>query len=237
MEEWEWLNFISIIISKRKKMSKKKLDLFNLFYSFGAVIILIGVIAKFLEWAYEDELLISGLCTEALVFILSSIQYKKVMAQYKWERVFPELLDASEENSGGVAGLHERIEGFSTDYLAKLETHVNSLEEFQETFSNTTIEFQASIQSAIDAISDLSQNFSAMSEKSADASIALGNMRSLNDKTAKFDSNLENLNKSSVSSADQLEGLKQQIQMLNISLQQFNTVSSGILNQFKQIGK
>ena len=218
-------------------MNRKKLDLFNLFYSIGAVIILIGVIAKFLEWEYEDELLISGLCTEALVFILSSIQYKKVMTQYKWEKVFPELLESSEENSGGVSGLQEKIESFSTDYLSKLEKHVNTIEEFQDTFSSTTAEFQASIQSAIDGIEELSHNFSIMSEKSSDAAKALNNMNQLNDKTKLLDNNIENINRASVSSADQLEALKDQIKMLNISLQQFNTVSNGILHQFKQIGK
>lgn len=218
-------------------MNSKKLDLFNLFYSLGAVIILVGVIAKFLEWTYEDELLISGLCTEALVFILSSIQYKKVMAQYKWERVFPELLDSNEENSGGVAGLKDKIESFSTDYLSKLEAHVNSIEEFQETFSNTTSEFQASIQSAIDSVSELSHSFSTIAEKSVEASKAFGNMKQLSSKTAELDSNIDNINHASKSSANQLEELKQQIQLLNQSLHQFNTVSTGILHQFKQIGK
>jgi hypothetical protein len=36
----------------------KKLDVFNLFYSGAAVIILLGVIAKLLEWPMQDFLLV-----------------------------------------------------------------------------------------------------------------------------------------------------------------------------------
>ena len=44
-----------------KPVVKKKLDIFNLFYSGAAVVILIGVIAKLLEWPAQD-LLITGGC-------------------------------------------------------------------------------------------------------------------------------------------------------------------------------
>ena len=50
-------------------MSKtKKLDIFNLFYSGAAVVILIGVIAKLLEWPAQDLLITGGLAIEAVVF-------------------------------------------------------------------------------------------------------------------------------------------------------------------------
>jgi hypothetical protein len=55
---------------------KRKFDVFNFFYSIGAVVILIGVIAKFLEWKLQDPLLLTGLGVEALVFTMSAIQYK-----------------------------------------------------------------------------------------------------------------------------------------------------------------
>jgi gliding motility-associated protein GldL len=218
-------------------MSKKKLDLFNLFYSLGAVIILIGVIAKFLEWEYEDELLISGLCTEALVFILSSIQYKRVMAQYKWERVFPELVDNSEGHPGGIVHLQERIETFSADYLVKLENHINNLEEFQETFANTGAEFNASVQSAIDAISEMSQTFSSLSEKTTEATTAFKDMNSIGAKTSQLDKNLSQVNNVTVRNTDNLEILQGQINELSRSLDQFNRLSTGILNQFKNMSR
>ena len=60
-------------------MSKtKKLDIFNLFYSGAAVVILIGVIAKLLEWPLQDLLITGGLAIEALVFAVSSIKFVDV---------------------------------------------------------------------------------------------------------------------------------------------------------------
>lgn len=63
-------------------MSKtKKLDIFNLFYSGAAVVILIGVIAKLLEWPMQDVLITGGLAIEALVFAVSSIKFLDVVEE------------------------------------------------------------------------------------------------------------------------------------------------------------
>jgi len=59
-------------------MKKKKLDIFNLFYSGAAVVILIGVIAKLLEWPAQDLLITGGLAIEALVFGVSAIKFVEV---------------------------------------------------------------------------------------------------------------------------------------------------------------
>ena len=58
-----------------KPVVKKKLDIFNLFYSGAAVVILIGVIAKLLEWPAQDLLITGGLAIEAVVFGVSAIKY------------------------------------------------------------------------------------------------------------------------------------------------------------------
>lgn len=63
-------------------MSKtKKLDVFNLFYSGAAVVILVGVIAKLLEWPLQDLLITGGLAIEALVFAVSSIKFVDVVQE------------------------------------------------------------------------------------------------------------------------------------------------------------
>ena len=59
-------------------MKKKKLDIFNLFYSGAAVVILIGVIAKLLEWPAQDILITGGLAIEAIVFGVSAIKYVEI---------------------------------------------------------------------------------------------------------------------------------------------------------------
>ena len=61
--------------------SKKKLDIFNLFYSGAAVVILIGVIAKLLEWPAQDLLITLGLSIEAVVFGVSAIKFVDVVKE------------------------------------------------------------------------------------------------------------------------------------------------------------
>lgn len=64
-------------------IKKKKLDIFNLFYSGAAVVILIGVIAKLLEWPMQDLLITGGLAIEAVVFGVSAIKYIDVENELK----------------------------------------------------------------------------------------------------------------------------------------------------------
>ena len=62
---------------------KKRLDIFNLFYSGAAVVILIGVIAKLLEWPAQDLLITLGLAIEAIVFGVSAIKFVEVQVKTK----------------------------------------------------------------------------------------------------------------------------------------------------------
>ena len=57
--------------------TESKFDYLNFLYSIGAVIILIGVIAKLLEWEVQDIFMTLGLSTEAVVFGISSVKFIK----------------------------------------------------------------------------------------------------------------------------------------------------------------
>ena len=93
-------------------MSKtKKLDIFNLFYSGAAVVILIGVIAKLLEWPAQDILITGGLAIEAVVFGVSAIKFvevktdKEVATEATLSKVAEGLGNiASGSGNGGASG-------------------------------------------------------------------------------------------------------------------------------------
>jgi hypothetical protein len=94
----------------------KKLDIFNLFYSGAAVVILIGVIAKLLEWPAQDLLITGGLAIEAVVFGASAIKFVEVKKddQVATEATLSKVADGLgnlKGNSDGVGG-----SGFSTNY-------------------------------------------------------------------------------------------------------------------------
>ena len=84
-----------------KPVVKKKLDIFNLFYSGAAVVILIGVIAKLLEWPAQDLLITGGLAIEAVVFGVSAIKYVDV--EVKQDVATEATLSKAAEGLGTIA--------------------------------------------------------------------------------------------------------------------------------------
>ena len=102
----------------------KKLDIFNLFYSGAAVVILIGVIAKLLEWPAQDILITSGLAIEAVVFGVSSIRFIDIKKedQFATEATLSKMAEGigglSSGNGKGVLGSHSSGGNFSNDHLS-----------------------------------------------------------------------------------------------------------------------
>jgi len=84
-----------------KPVVKKKLDIFNLFYSGAAVVILIGVIAKLLEWPAQDLLITAGLTIEAIVFGVSAVKFVEV--EVKQEVATEATLSKVAEGLGTIA--------------------------------------------------------------------------------------------------------------------------------------
>ena len=84
---------------------KKKLDIFNLFYSGAAVVILIGVIAKLLEWPAQDLLITAGLTIEAIVFGVSAIKFVEVQVKREvaTEATLAKLAEGITAISGSMA--------------------------------------------------------------------------------------------------------------------------------------
>jgi hypothetical protein len=76
--------------------SDSKFDYLNFLYSIGAVIILIGVIAKLLEWEVQDFFMTLGLSTEAVVFAISSVKYIKSQKQVETQNDNTEALETPE---------------------------------------------------------------------------------------------------------------------------------------------
>jgi gliding motility-associated protein GldL len=82
---------------------------FQVFYSVGAAIVIIGALAKINHWPYNlgTILLTAGMITEFLVFLISA--FDTPVKDYQWDRVFP-VLDTNDADdrpafgSGGGSG-------------------------------------------------------------------------------------------------------------------------------------
>jgi hypothetical protein len=83
---------------------------FQVFYSVGAAVVIIGALAKITHWPYNlgNILLTTGLMTEFFVFLISA--FDTPVKDYQWDRVFP-VLDTNDAddrpkfgNGGGPGG-------------------------------------------------------------------------------------------------------------------------------------
>lgn len=71
----------------------------NYAYSFGAAIVIAGALFKIMHWPFANAMLIAGMGTEVIIFIISGFEPQAAMhAEYEWERVYPELADEGPVN-------------------------------------------------------------------------------------------------------------------------------------------
>ncbi|MDR1609902.1 MAG: gliding motility protein GldL [Candidatus Symbiothrix sp.] len=76
---------------------------FQIFYSVGAAVVIIGALAKITHWPYNlgNILLTTGLLTEFFVFLISA--FDTPVKDYQWDRVFP-VLDTNDADDRPVFG-------------------------------------------------------------------------------------------------------------------------------------
>ncbi len=125
---------------------KGKLDITTFFYGFGATVVLVGSMFKFVGWEYANELFILGLSIEALVFLVSAFERSTDDKEYQWENVFPQLTsenggeaanlnsyqDAMKQFSGTLGELSEQIKGLNASLNAVKSEMAASAESSKE---------------------------------------------------------------------------------------------------------
>ena len=218
-------------------MKKRKFDVFNFFYSIGAVVILIGVIAKFLEWKLQDPLLLTGLGVEALVFTMSAIQYKddKVVKEYHWDRLFPELVDNPDLPSS-LPGMQKNIEILSEQYYKGMSEFVVQFENLNSGIMKGSNQYQESLELMSQNLSESSKAFTEFKENVSRVSSSFIELHEISEDIRLLQINLQKMAAISIISGDKLNLFQEQLEGLNNAIYRFNSLSTGIITQFKQIG-
>lgn len=222
--------------TKTNYMKKKELDLFNFFYSIGAVVILIGVIAKFMEWKLQDELLLTGLGVEILVFTMSSIQYKREEKSYKWERLFPELIEKPGQPTS-LQSIQRNVEELSGRYYDGMKVYVERFESLNTDMIKGSGQYQESLNSITEHLAESAQAFSSFKENVSVVTASFVELHAISTDIHELQMNLQKMAAISIISGDKLNLFQEQMDSLNDAIYRFNTLSSGIIRQFKQIGE
>lgn len=217
---------------------KRQFDVFNFFYSIGAVVILIGVIAKFLEWKLQDPLLLTGLGVEALVFTMSAIQYKddKVVKEYHWDRLFPELVDNPDQPSS-LPGMQRNIENLSEQYYKGMSEFVVQFENLNTGIMKGSNQYQESLETMSKNLTESSVAFTEFKNNVTKVSSSFIELHEISEDIRQLQINLQKMAAISIISGDKLNLFQEQLEGLNNAIYRFNSLSSGIITQFKQIGE
>ena len=78
-------------------------------YGFGAALVIIGALFKIQHWAGASWMLTIGMGTEVVIFIISA--FEAMPKKYKWENVYPELMDTS---GAAVASVARKVNSTSS---------------------------------------------------------------------------------------------------------------------------
>ncbi|MCS6934479.1 MAG: gliding motility protein GldL [Chitinophagales bacterium] len=80
--------------SKHPLASQRARTILNYAYSLGAAVVIAGALFKIMHWKGADIMLILGMGTEVIIFIISAFEPQQALhADYEWERVYPELAE------------------------------------------------------------------------------------------------------------------------------------------------
>jgi len=211
----------------------KKVDIFNLFYSLGAVVILTGVIAKFLEWQNDEELLITGLVVEIFVFTLSSIQYKRKPFYYKWERIFPDLLDTAAENPQDTIAVHDRIEQVTTGYIGTLQTHIVRLDKLNYDYYKLSDMIRDSMNEIATNAQQVSESLRKVNNGTSLMVSGIQEFETLGKSSAALDEQILKMKNATELNSERLIKLEQEIQFTARSIQELGALTSNILQTIK----
>ena len=191
-------------------------------YGIGAAIVIVGALFKIMHWDYANEMLILGMGTEAIIFLISA--FEPIHEEWDWSLVYPELAgmegearpssksiaqgDAvsqqldnmlSEANIGPelIAGLGAGFEKLSSNVssMSDLSTASVATQAYADNvnMANTQlVEMNSSYGRAVSALDSLSETTESFKQTST--KVASIN-ETLSDSLVSFDQNIQNLNK------------------------------------------
>ena len=150
--------------------TKGNLDAITFIYGFGAAVVLVGAMFKFLGWQFANELFIVGLSIEALVFMISAFERQTDEKEYQWENVFPQLENGSGE-SGSTAGYKDAMDQFSStlkELSGQLKDVTGSLQQIKSELESSA-QNSADMKVKMNEFNQLMENYN-------------GNLKTINEK-------------------------------------------------------
>jgi len=149
---------------------KGKLDAITFIYGFGAAVVLVGAMFKFLGWPFANEMFIVGLSIEAIVFLISAFERQTDDKEYHWENVFPQL-EGETKAAADATGYKDAMNQFSQTLGAlsqQMQEMTSSMQQIKSSME-TSAQNSADMQKSMAEFNNLMQTYN-------------GNLRQINEK-------------------------------------------------------
>ena len=148
----------------------------NFAYGMGAAVVIVGALFKIQHWTGASTLLIIGLLTEAFIFGLSA--FDPVDTEYKWENVYPQLVDenASPVKGGAKAASNDDAEGLLSKKLDAMLKEAKIDGQLMESLGNSIKNFEA----ASKTIAPTAESLASTKKYSDELTLAATQMESIN---------------------------------------------------------
>ncbi|MFY7946106.1 MAG: gliding motility protein GldL [Bacteroidia bacterium] len=213
-------------MSKSFFESKRWKQTMNMVYGLGAAIVIAGALFKIMHWKGADAMLIAGMATEAIIFVISA--FEPVHMDPDWSLVYPELAGGepttkAEKSKGGSISQQldamlaeakigpDLIQSLGTG-LQSLSSNVKDMSEIS-TAAIATTEYANSATKAAKNMEEISKNTVMVSD-------------SLSSFTGGLSSVLNNLNASEAATSD----FKEEMGKLNRNLGNLNNIYGNMLS-------
>ncbi|WKD85001.1 hypothetical protein KCTC32516_00338 [Polaribacter huanghezhanensis] len=196
--------------------SRRSKKIMNMAYGLGAAIVILGALFKILHWKFGNEMLMIGMITEALVFIISA--FEPVDDDLDWSKVYPELGEFDEEATGAHGLLSQKLDTI----LREAELDSSLIKGLTDSFKN--------FKGATEGLSALSESITTTNSYNEQMSKAAVQMESL---TSLYQIQMENTTKQTElnnSLAENSEKLKEQMESLADNMASLNGVYGGMLS-------
>lgn len=183
----------------------------NNIISWGATVVIIGLMAKLQHWPAGDWLIIAGLGTEAILFFLLGFQNEG--KDVDWSRVYPELADDFQgelpkatarpaANTGTTATLDKMLADarISPELIGNLGDGLRTFGDKVAAISNVsdaslaTSQFTERVKGATGSVDQLNAAFEKASHDLAGISASGGDVTAYHEQVHKLANNLQHLN-------------------------------------------
>jgi len=155
--------------------NKGKLNAITFLYGFGAAVVLVGAMFKFMGWQFANELFIIGLSLEVIVFMVSAFERQIEDKEYKWENVFPQLeMTNSNERELDSNKYQEAMSQFSetlsnlTQQLTNVTSSISSIKSELESSVKSSTDMKMKMTEFNDLMTQYNNNLKIINEKYSD---------------------------------------------------------------------